>query len=130
MAAAYLWINAVLYALLALWCTVLPTRTSQAIGFIELSSSGRSEYAVIYGGMQFGFAFLFAWAALSGNHRFGLIFSLAIYVPILLFRIVSVAALLAGFGDHAGHRRARSRADRGRASCSGCGSTRWTERMR
>ncbi|SFN13264.1 DUF4345 domain-containing protein [Dokdonella immobilis] len=90
MAAVYLWINAVLYALLALWCTVLPTRTSQAIGFIELSSSGRSEYAVIYGGMQFGFAFLFAWAALSGNHRFGLIFSLAIYVPILLFRIVSV----------------------------------------
>jgi hypothetical protein len=90
MAAVYLWINAVLYALLALWCTLMPTRTSQAIGFIELSSSGRSEYAVIYGGMQFGFAFLFAWAALSGNHRFGLIFSLAIYVPILLFRIVSV----------------------------------------
>ena len=90
MAAVYLWINAVLYALLALWCTALPTRTSQAIGFIELSSSGRSEYAVIYGGMQFGFAFLFAWAALSGNHRFGLVFSLAIYVPILLFRIVSV----------------------------------------
>ena len=90
MAAVYLWINAVLYTLLALWCTVMPTRTSQAIGFLELSSSGRSEYAVIYGGMQFGFAFLFAWAALSGNHRFGLMFSLAIYVPILLFRIVSV----------------------------------------
>lgn len=90
MAALYLWINAVLYALLALWCTVMPLRTSQAIGFVELSSSGRSEYAVIYGGMQFGFAFLFAWTALSGNHRFGLIFSLAIYVPILMFRIVSV----------------------------------------
>jgi hypothetical protein len=91
MTALYLWINAVLYALLALWCTLLPAITSQSIGFVELSSSGKSEYAVIYGGMQFGFAFLFAWTALSGNHRFGLIFSLAIYVPILLFRIVSVA---------------------------------------
>jgi len=68
----------------------MPARTSQSIGFLELSSSGQSEYAVIYGGMQFGFAFLFAWSAMSGNHRFGLVFSLAIYVPILLFRIVSV----------------------------------------
>jgi hypothetical protein len=91
MTALYLWTNAVLYALLALWCAILPDKTSQAIGFLELSSSGRSEYAVIYGGMQFGFAFLFAWTALSGNHRFGLIFALALYVPILLFRIVSVA---------------------------------------
>jgi hypothetical protein len=91
MTALYLWINAVLYALLALWCTLMPARTSQSIGFVELSSSGQSEYAVIYGGMQFGFAFLFAWTALSGNHRFGLIFSMAIYVPILLFRIISVA---------------------------------------
>jgi hypothetical protein len=90
MTALYLWINAALYALLALWCTLMPAITSQSIGFVELSSSGQSEYAVIYGGMQFGFAFLFAWTALSGNHRFGLIFSLAIYVPILLFRIISV----------------------------------------
>ncbi len=91
MIALYLWTNAVLYALLALWCTLMPANTSQSIGFIALSNSGQSEYAVIYGGMQFGFAFLFGWAALSGNHRFGLIFSLAIYVPILLFRIISVA---------------------------------------
>lgn len=91
MTAIYLWINAVLYALLALWCTLMPAATSQSIGFIQLSNSGQSEYAVIYGGMQFGFAFLFGWAALSGNHRFGLIFSLAIYLPILLFRIISVA---------------------------------------
>lgn len=91
MTALYLWINAVLYALLALWCTLMPMQTSQSIGFVQLSSSGQSEYAVIYGGMQFGFAFLFGWAALSGNHRFGLIFSLSLYVPILLFRIISVA---------------------------------------
>ncbi|MEO7014086.1 MAG: DUF4345 domain-containing protein [Dokdonella sp.] len=91
MTALYLWINAVLYTLLALWCMLMPTQTSQSIGFLQLSNSGQSEYAVIYGGMQFGFAFLFAWTALSGNHRFGLIFALSIYVPILLFRIISVA---------------------------------------
>lgn len=93
MTALYLWINAILYAALAAWCTLMPKQTSQAIGFIELSASGRSEYAVIYGGMQFGFAFLFAWTALSGNHRFGLMFALALYVPIVLFRLVSVAKL-------------------------------------
>ncbi|HET9034348.1 MAG TPA: DUF4345 domain-containing protein [Dokdonella sp.] len=91
MTAIYLWVNAVLYALLALWCTLMPAQTSQSIGFVEMSSSGQSEYAVIYGGMQFGFAFLFAWTAISGNHRFGLVFSLALYIPILLFRIISVA---------------------------------------
>jgi len=93
MTTLYLWINAVLYAALAAWCTLMPMQTSQSIGFIELSSSGKSEYAVIYGGMQFGFAFLFAWAALSGNHRFGLVFALALYVPIVLFRVISVTRL-------------------------------------
>lgn len=91
MATIYLWINAVLYVLLGLWCTLMPAKTSQAVGFIELSNSGQSEFSVIYGGMQFGFAFLFGWAALSGNNRFGLIFALSIYIPILLFRIVSFA---------------------------------------
>lgn len=93
MTTLYLWINAILYAALAAWCTLMPKQTSQAIGFVELSASGRSEYAVIYGGMQFGFAFLFAWTALSGNHRFGLVFALALYVPIVLFRLVSLAKL-------------------------------------
>lgn len=91
MIAAYLWLNAVLYAALALWCTLLPQATSQAVGFLELSNGGKAEYAVIYGGMQFGFAFLFGWAAMTGAHRFGLMFALAIYVPILLFRCISVA---------------------------------------
>jgi TRAP-type uncharacterized transport system fused permease subunit len=59
MTALYLWINAILYAALAAWCTLMPKQTSQAIGFIELSASGRSEYAVIYGGLQLGMAFLF-----------------------------------------------------------------------
>ncbi len=93
MIAIYLWINAVLYAALAAWCTLMPAQTSKAIGFVELSSSGKSEYAVIYGGMQFGFAFLFAWTALSGNYRFGLVFALSLYAPILLFRIISVSRL-------------------------------------
>ncbi len=90
MTAIYLWINAVLYAGLAAWCTLAPTATSQAVGFTQLSASGRSEYAVIYGGMQFGFAFLFGWAALGGHLRFGLVFALALYVPIVLFRAVSL----------------------------------------
>jgi hypothetical protein len=91
MTALYLWINAVMYAVFALWCTLMPEQTAQSIGFIALSHSGQSEYVVIYGGMQLGFAFLFAWTALSGNQRFGLIFALALYVPIVLFRTISVA---------------------------------------
>lgn len=88
---AYLYLNAVLYAALAAWCTLAPRSTAAAQGFHQLANGGRSEYLVIYGGLQFGLAVFFWYVARLPDPRVGLVFALALYVPIVLVRLVTVA---------------------------------------
>ena len=91
MIAAYLWINAVIYLLFAGWCTLRPTQTAHAAGYLTLDNSGRSEYLVVYGGLQLGLAAFFALLALAPDlHRLGLLFSLAIYVAIVAYRLITI----------------------------------------
>lgn len=90
---AYLYLNAALYALLALWCTLFPQTTASAVGYQVLSKSGQSEYLVIYGGLQLGMAFLFAYFARTRQPRNGLVLALAFYVPIVLYRAFTLAKL-------------------------------------
>ena len=90
---AYLYLNAALYAVLALWCTLFPETTAAAVGYQVLSRSGQSEYLVIYGGLQLGMAFLFAYFAWTRQPRNGVVLALAFYVPIVLYRSVSMARL-------------------------------------
>jgi hypothetical protein len=90
---AYLYFNAALYALLAAWCTLLPAQTAAAVGFQLLDKSGQSEYLVIYGGLQSGMAFLFAWFAWTRQPRNGLVLALAFYVPIVAYRAFTLAQL-------------------------------------
>lgn len=90
MIAAYLYLNAVLYFILAVWCVVLPEKTATALGFQLLNGSGKSEYFVIYGGLQLGLALFFAYCAyLPENQAMGLKFSLFLYVPIFTCRLIS-----------------------------------------
>ena len=89
---AYLYLNAFLYAFLAAWCTVFPAETAAAVGFQTLTRSGQSEYLVIYGGLQLGMAFLFAYFAWSRQPRNGLVLALAFYVPIVAYRAITVVA--------------------------------------
>ncbi|KUF20810.1 hypothetical protein [Xanthomonas phaseoli] len=93
MAKAYLWINAVLYFVLAVWCTLSPAKTATAVGYTHLSPAGQSEYLVIYGGLQLGMAFLFGYFAWIDQARTGLVVALAFYAPIVLFRSVSLSRL-------------------------------------
>lgn len=93
MAKAYLWFNAALYAVLALWCTLLPAQTAAAVGYVGLDRSGQSEYLVIYGGLQLGMAFLFGYFARTAQLRTGLLLALAFYVPIVLYRSVGLLRL-------------------------------------
>lgn len=86
MTAAYLYLNAAIYLLLAGWCTFAPARTAAAVGYTSLSRSGQVEYLTIYGGLQLGFAFLFAWFAWSQQFRTGLVLAMALYLPIVLYR--------------------------------------------
>ena len=88
----YLWFNAVLYLVFAAWCTLSPWRTATNIGYTALSAGGRSEYLVIYGGLQLGLALIFAVLARGDAplQRFGMLFALCLYAPIVLYRIVTV----------------------------------------
>lgn len=90
MTSIYLWINAVIYVAFAAWCTLSPTRTATGVGYASLTSSGMSEYLVVYGGLQLGLGLFFAWCARRGLERTGLIFALALYVPIVVYRAASV----------------------------------------
>jgi len=101
----YLYVNAFLYALFAVLCTVNATGTAKGLGYVQLSQGGRSEYLVIYGGLQLGLAVLFWLLARDAQfHRLGILIALGIYIPIVLYRAVTVVkfwpvpALTAGTG--------------------------------
>jgi hypothetical protein len=88
MVAAYLYLNAVLYAVFSLWCTLRWRETSRALGYTTLSHSGQSEYLVLYGGVQAGLAIAFVLLAREpALHRFGMLFALALYAAIVAFRV-------------------------------------------
>lgn len=86
----YLYFNAALYLLFAIWCTLAPAATAAGIGYVVLSPSGMSEFLVVYGGMELGFAAFFTWCA-SRAERAGLLFALCLYAPIVVWRWSSVA---------------------------------------
>ena len=44
--------------MLAGWCVAAPEQTSRSVGFELLGGSGRSEYLVVYGGLQFALGLL------------------------------------------------------------------------
>lgn len=91
MAAIYLWTNAAIYAVFALWCALRPESTSANLGFIGLNGSGRSEYFTVYGGLQWGLALMFAWLAWKPElQRLGLLFGLFVYAPLVLHRAISL----------------------------------------
>lgn len=92
MSALYLYANAFLYLVFAVWCTVGMSRTAPAMGFAALTSGGRSEYLAIYGGLQIGLAIAFWLLARNPAwHGPGILFALALYAPIVLFRMISLA---------------------------------------
>ncbi len=87
----YLWFNAAMYAVFALWCALRLDSTAQNLGYTALSNSGRSEYFTVYGGLQWGLALVFAWLAFKPElHRTGLLVALALYAPLVLHRSISL----------------------------------------
>jgi hypothetical protein len=89
----YFWLNAALYLLFALWCTFGKDQTAKASGYLELNNSGWSEYLVIYGGLQLGLAGFFAYLASNEAYfRVGVMFSIMLYIGIVIFRLTSIYA--------------------------------------
>lgn len=85
----YLYANALLYAVFGAWCLIAPGSTAPNLGYTALNGSGESEYRVVYGGLQIGLALFFAYCA-RANDRAGLVFAVALYLPIVLVRAVTV----------------------------------------
>lgn len=90
MIGVFLYANALLYAVFAAWCTFAPRRTAEAMGYASLSASGQSEYLVVYGGLQLGLGLFFLYCARTGEERLGLLLALALYAPIVAYRVVTV----------------------------------------
>jgi hypothetical protein len=91
MQSVYLYLNAALYLLFALWCTIAARSTAQNPGYLELNHSGRSEYLVVYGGLQWGLAAMFLMlASQPEQNRLGIRLSIALYAPIVLYRLFTV----------------------------------------
>jgi hypothetical protein len=88
----YLYINAALYAVFAAWCTLKPANTAANLGYVGLNNSGRSEYLVIYGGLQLGLAVMFFLVARDAAfHKLGVWVSIGLYGPIVLYRLITVS---------------------------------------
>lgn len=91
MASVYFYLNALIYVALAVFCTARPTQTAVSIGFTELSKSGRSEYLVVYGGLQLGLGlFYFLLGRDPAYVRLGLLFSLLLYTPMVAYRVATL----------------------------------------
>lgn len=55
----FLTLIGVIYVYLAAWCSLMPSQTSQLVGFDLKPGSGQSEFLVIYGGLELGMALIF-----------------------------------------------------------------------
>ena len=94
MLTVYLWINAVMYLVLGVWCTLLPDRTAASIGFAFARPGARSEYVTVYGGMEFGLGVFFLLCALQpGLRAAGLLLALSMYAGLVLWRAGTFVAI-------------------------------------
>lgn len=78
------------YLALAGWCVAQPTRTANSVGFELLGGSGRSEYFVVYGGLQLGLGLIFLWPLAQPHvERFSLTSCLVIHLCLVIMRCIS-----------------------------------------
>ena len=90
----YLWVNAGLYLVFALWCTALPEKTAGAVGFDFRSGSGKSEFITVYGGLELAMAVFFAIGAMREEFRAGaLLFALLLYACLSIFRVYTLVTV-------------------------------------
>ena len=61
MARVFLTIVGAAYIFLAAWCSLMPEKTSMAVGFTLLPGSGQSEFLTVYGGLELALGIAFLW---------------------------------------------------------------------
>lgn len=94
MASIYLWLNALMYLGLGVWCTALPDRTAASIGFVFGKPGARSEYITVYGGMEFGLGVFFLVSVLSPACReAALLLGCCLYGGLVIWRLYTFATI-------------------------------------
>jgi len=79
-----------LYAGLAIWCSVSPSVTSKKVGFEIQQGSGQSEFFTVYGGLEMGLACIFLMPLIRSDLLFGsLLACTLIHFCLVLFRSIS-----------------------------------------
>ena len=82
-----------MYAGLAVWCSVQPDMTSKKVGFQLIGGSGKSEFLTVYGGLEFGLALLLLASLFSKETViYGLWAVLLVHGALVLFRTISLFA--------------------------------------
>jgi hypothetical protein len=59
MARIVLWLFGLLYVILGIGCIVAPTTASRKVGFELVGGAGRSEFIVVYGGLEIALGIFF-----------------------------------------------------------------------
>jgi hypothetical protein len=57
----FLAIVGVVYIFLAGWCSLMPDKTSNVVGFTLQPGSGQSEFLTVYGGLELALGLAFLW---------------------------------------------------------------------
>ena len=91
-ARVYLALVGLLYAWLALYCTLAPAEAARKVGLEPVGDSGRSEFLTVYGGLELGLALvLLAPVVRASATRHSLFACLAVHGSLVAFRAASVA---------------------------------------
>lgn len=61
MARIFLAVVGLAYIVPAVWCSWLPTTTSNTVGFTLQPGSGQSEFLTVYGGLELALGLMFLW---------------------------------------------------------------------
>jgi hypothetical protein len=87
----YLLINAILYFIFAIWCTLDPYWTAEAVGFQLPSNQGYAEFVAVYGGLEFSVGLFFLITALIKRYNLiGIIFGSCFYTSLFMFRTIAI----------------------------------------
>jgi len=90
-ARVFLAIVGIAYIMLGIWCASMPGQTANSVGFKLISDSGRSEYFVVYGGLQLALGIAFLWPLRrKEDTRFSLRLCGLIHSCLVVFRTVSL----------------------------------------
>ncbi|MHC4472240.1 MAG: DUF4345 family protein [Planctomycetota bacterium] len=83
-----------LYLALGIWSALAPERVARLVGLSMEGGSGRSEFIVVYGGLELALGIFFCLAGLQQElHQAGLLLAMVLSVTLAAFRAVTLVAI-------------------------------------